>query len=340
MGRYSTVTDKELDRVNRKPLWALLCTVLLSMCIAAAEDAVDKVQGKASWDRLLVAGYRLDKIMIMNRSGKVLWSMETTDRSSDAWMLDNGNIIYSCKQNGTKIVKPDYESGQGGEMVWHRPVPAGCETHACQPLGDGKFLIGESYEGVSYVLEVDTEGKEHKRIELKGLGDAHGTWRVIRKTPQGTYLIVAPGQGELTRQAVEIDSEGNVIRRFPGGAWLAVRLPNGNTLLSSGGPHWGGKGPKILEVDPAGEIVWKLENKDLPEGVKLGFTCGVQRLPGGNTLICNGKYGMGPDGDPGPAIFEITRDKKVAWTWDAAPKNYVTSVMVLDEKTRKQGSWR
>jgi hypothetical protein len=49
---------------------------------------------------------------------------------------------------------------------------------------------------------------------------------------------------------------------------------------------------------------------------------------------------MGPDGDPGPAIFEITRDKKVAWTWDAAPKNYVTSVMVLDKDVIERGSWR
>jgi hypothetical protein len=318
-----------------------VCFAVLFSTVAAVAGAEPPVaRGQASWDRLLVAGYRHDRLEIIDGEGEVLWFMETRDRSADAWMLPDGNIIYSAKQNGTKIVQPDYESGRGGEVVWHRPVPEGCETHACQPLGEGRFLIGESHEGVSYILEVDTEGNEYVRIPMKGLGDAHGTWRVIRKTPQGTYLVPAPGEDYDGRRAVEVDAEGNIIRRFPGGAWLGVRLPDGNTLLSSGGPRWGGKVTKILEVDPDGEVVWKLENRDLPDGMKLGFTCGVQRLPNGNTLICNGKYGMGPDANPGPAVFEITRDKEVVWSWGREIKNHVTSVMVLDEDVVEKGSWR
>jgi hypothetical protein len=139
---------------------------------------------------------------------------------------------------------------------------------------------------------------------------------------------------------MEIDEKGKVVRRFPGGGFLAVRLPNGNTLLSSGDRHLGDCAAPVFEVDPQGRIVWKLEKQDMPEGMTLGYVAGVQRLPNGNTLVCNAKYHMGPDGDPGPAIFEITPEKKIVWTWDAEPRNLVTSVMVLDGPAARKGPWR
>jgi hypothetical protein len=225
-------------------------------------------------------------------------------------------------------------------VVWHRPVPEGCETHSCQPLGGGRFLIGESYDGVSYVLEVDRGGKEYKRIKLEGIGSRHGTFRVIRKTPEGTYLIAGTGEGYKGRRAMEIDGSGKVIRRFPGGGYMALRLPNGNTLLSSGDKHLGDCEARVFEVDPAGRIVWKIEHDELLPEIRIGYSAGVQRLPGGNTLICNGGYHLGPDVDPGAAIFEITPDKEVVWTSPAGMKNRVTSVMVLDEGFRGPGPWR
>jgi hypothetical protein len=310
--------------------------VLAASCQAAPPTG----EADASWDRLLVAGVRHGKMQIINRAGEEVWSMQSREYTCDAWMLSDGNIIYASKDKGTKIIKPDLEKGQGAELIWHRPVPEGCETHSCQPLDGGYFLIGENYDGVSYLVEVNRKGHERKRVELRGLGDKHGTWRNVRKTPQGTYLVGGQGEGYKGRRAMEVDGDGKVIRRFPGGGFVAVRLPDGHTLLSSGSGHWGESVARIFETDPEGKIVWKLENKDLPEGVKLGFTCGVQRLPNGNTLICNGKFNMGPNANPGPAVFEITREKKIVWSWGQEMKNHVTNVMVLDREVIERGSWR
>jgi hypothetical protein len=316
-----------------------LCAALLILSCGCSSPRVWATD--EPWQCILVAGYGYGKIQIMRRDGTAEWEMESEDRTCDAWMLPDGNIVYSCGRNGTKIVKPDYEDGEGGEIVWHRPLSReNGESHSCQPLGDGRFLIGESYAGVSYVLEVDTEGNEYKRIELKGIGDhPHRTFRVIRKTPQGTYLVAGQGKRYKGRQAMEVDAEGKTIRRYPGGGYAAIRLPNGNTLLSSGDRHLGDCVARLFEVDPEGNIVWKLEHDDLLPEIQIGYSAGVQRLPNGNTLVCNGRYHLDPDVDPGPAVFEITPEKEIVWMCPDSMANYVTSVMVLDD-VRKQRSLR
>ena len=60
--------------------------------------------------------------------------------------------------------------------------------------------------------------------------------------------------------------------------------------------------------DAQGKTVWEVGENDLP-GNPLRFVAGMQRLPNGNTVVCN----WGGHGHVGqqPQIFEVTRDKKV-----------------------------
>ncbi len=57
-----------------------------------------------------------------------------------------------------------------------------------------------------------------------------------------------------------------------------------------------------------GKVVWEVNENDLP-GNPLRFVAGLERLPNGNTLICNWG-GHGHVGEQ-PQIVEITRDRKV-----------------------------
>jgi hypothetical protein len=220
-------------------------------------------------------------------------------------------------KHGVREIEPDLATGKGARTVWERPTPKGGETHACQPLPDGRILIGESYQGVSWILEIDRAGKEYVRIELKGFGGAHSSFRQIRKTPQGTYLVTQQRGGG---KALEINAEGQTIRTFPAGRFVATRLPNGNTLIACGDDH------RVIEVDGTGEIVWQLGKDDIP-GVAIGFAAGLQRLPNGNTLITN--WG-GHGGSAGAAILEVTPEKKVVWQSPASIANRVSNVFVLD----------
>jgi hypothetical protein len=75
-----------------------------------------------------------------------------------------------------------------------------------------------------------------------------------------------------------------------------VRLANGNTVIS------GQSG--IVEVDPAGKNVWRLNVTDVPE-LGIRWFAGVQVLPNGNLFVCNA-------GGKVP-VFEINREKHIVW---------------------------
>ncbi len=123
--------------------------------------------------------------------------------------------------------------------------------------------------------------------------------RCARRTAAGNYLVGQYGDGVMR----EYDSTGEIVREIPHKmAFSGIRLPNGNTLIAAGDTH------RLLEVDTDGKVVWEVNENDLP-GNPLRFVAGLQRLPNGNTLICN----WGGHGYVGqqPQIVEITRDKKV-----------------------------
>ena len=280
----------------------LLCLLLLSTVCHAQH-------------RLLVSGCGYGEVAIYAAGGTKEWGMSEKNEVSDAWLLPNGDIAMAYKY-GARIIRPDRERETGFSIIRDHPTPDGGETHTCMPLSDGGFLIGESHPGISFIIELNADFKESKRIELKDLGGKHSTFRQIRKTSQGTYLITQQRKNGI---AMEIDSSGQIIRRFPDGKYVAERLPNGNTLIACGDNH------RIIEVDPAGMIVWALEKDDLP-GIAIGFVASLQRLPNGNTLFCN--WG-GHGGTSGASVIEVSPDKKVVWSISPGTPNRISNVKVL-----------
>ena len=113
------------------------------------------------------------------------------------------------------------------------------------------------------------------------------------------------GEGKI----VELDGDGRVVRdiKVPGDPHEVLPLPNGHLLVTCGDGH------KVLEFDAAGKVVWELSENDLP-GNTLRLTAGCQRLPNGNTIVCN-YLGHGHIGEQ-PQFFEVTPDKKVVWQFD------------------------
>lgn len=65
----------------------------------------------------------------------------------------------------------------------------------------------------------------------------------------------------------------------------------------------------VLEVNAKKDIVWKVMQKDLP-GITLAWTTSLELLPSGNIMI--GNCHAGPDN---PQLIEVSRDKKVVWTF-------------------------
>lgn len=271
--------------------------------------------------RLLVSGCGYGEVAIYSADGTCEWKMAEPQETSDAWLLPDNTLCMAHKK-GVRLIRPDWEKGEGFVLLLDRPAADGGEVHTCMPLPGGGFLIGESFDGVSYVIELDAQFKETKRIELKDLGGRHSTFRQIRKTASETYLVTQQRKNGI---AMEVSADGKVIRRFPDGKFVAERLPNGNTLIACGDNH------RIIEIAPDGSEVWKLEQNDLP-GIAIGFVAGLQRLPNGNTVFCN--WG-GHGGTSGGSVIEVSPDKKVVWFTSPGKPNRISNVKVLSVRSAK-----
>jgi len=153
---------------------------------------------------------------------------------------------------------------------------------------------------------------------LTDKGTVHGQFRRTRYTAQGTYLVPF-----LTmNQVIEYDKNFKEIWKYQiSSPWAAVRLKNGNTLITDE------KDILTREVNPKGETVWELRPADLPEAWRFLNTQSSTRLANGNTIVCS------RGGDvKGHQLVEVTRDKKVVWVLqDWANFGPATGVQILDE---------
>ena len=84
-------------------------------------------------------------------------------------------------------------------------------------------------------------------------------------------------------------------------------LANGNVLLFDNGPHK--RGPthsRVIEVDPETSVVAWQYRGDPPISFYSYHISGAERLPNGNTLICEGAPGR---------IFEVTPVGEIVWEY-------------------------
>lgn len=272
-----------------------------------------RIEGEVS-HRFLRAGWKSGGVEVFAADGQSEWKVPSEDEISDAWMLPDGGMVQSFsrrKEGQAGVIR--YDRNQ--RVLWTHIVEEGRDNHSCQPLPEGGFLLGESAMDGLWMVELDQHGKVRKRIKVAdSTPDYHHAFRQVRKTPEGTYL----GTIMKENKTCEWDAGGNLIRTFPKGIYVAVRLPNGNTLVSGQG--------EVVEFSSSGEEVWTLSAEDLPFG--LNFNCGVQRLPNGNTVIGTCWHGKHTD-ESAPMVFEVTPDKQVVWKV-YSPDGFMGNIQILD----------
>ena len=103
----------------------------------------------------------------------------------------------------------------------------------------------------------------------------------------------------------EYQPDGKIVWEVatPNWPFTAIRLDNGNTLINCT------IGNLTIEVDKDAKTVWQVSNDDFPSK-PFDDACGAQRLPNGNTVI------TAYHAKPGQTkLFEVTRDKKIVWTY-------------------------
>jgi hypothetical protein len=170
-------------------------------------------------------------------------------------------------------------------------------------------------------------------LETRYPGDpkkVHGQFRHVRMTKAGTYLVPHLDMGKV----VEYDAQWNVVWSCPApSAWAAVRLKNGNTLIS------GNQHGYVREVNRQGAIVWEIARDELP-GFPLHVVQEVDRLANGNTMICNWSgFLKKPQWPEVFQIIEVTPAKEVVWAlreWTDPDLGPASCIQLLDEPGRAE----
>lgn len=253
------------------------------------------------------------------RNGEVVWSYTNPLKGElgDCTMLSNGNIVFSRQFGASEITRSK-------EVVWNYDAPPGTEIHTAYPIDGARVLIMQNGNPAKLMLIYKPDNKVEKELTLEARSsNPHGQFRHVRMTQAGTFLVAHMDFGDV----VEYDQKGNQLWSVPApSAWAAVRLKNGNTLIS------GNQHGYVREVNPKGETVWEIKKDDLP-GIPLYTVQEVARLANGNTLINNwvGSVRLA-DWPKVVQLIEVTPEKKVVWALrDWTVLGPASSTQLLDE---------
>jgi hypothetical protein len=257
---------------------------------------------------------------IVDDAGKTTWKYPHSTR--DGWVLDNGNVLLALSKSKTYPSGAVVEVDRDGKTLFEFKGTQ-AEVNTVQPLGDGKVLLTEAGDKPR-ILEVGRDGKVIAEVPLDAqTKDHHMQTRMTRKLPNGNYLVPQL----LDKVVREYDPKGKVVweAKTPNMPFTAIRLPDGNTLV---GCTWGNF---VIEVDKDGKEVWRLSTDDLP-GKPLNDCCGVQRLDNGNTVVTSYRTAAKKT-----KLLEVTRDKKVVWTYTDERPVGIHHFQILDAKGKPLG---
>jgi hypothetical protein len=283
----------------------LSLSLLLSFVLITSSSLVGKRIALNSQDNIkhsvFIAGP--DFTGIIGEDGKEVWNSGKPG-ARDGYVLPNGNVLICWADevlefnNKKEVIFRFKRSAEENELGTAVRLP------------DGNTLITESGKSPR-LMEVDSKGKVKITVPLLPETDnIHMQTRMARKQPNGNYLV----PHLLAFRVKEYTPAGKVVKEFKtdgdelGGRtaenwpFTAIRLNNGNTLITL--TH----GNKIVEMNAAGEVVWKVSNEDYQEK-PFNDPCGAQRLNNGNTVIAS--YGA----NDGIRLFEIDKNKKLVWSY-------------------------
>jgi hypothetical protein len=264
------------------------------------------------------------------RGGKVTWTFDIASKDkdggiqelSDATMLSNGNIVFA-RMSGAEEVTPEKK------VIWSYEAPKGFQVHVAQPLGLDRVMIIQNGNPAKMMIFNTASGGVEKELVLPtgNPNKTHPQFRRARMTAAGTLLAAHMDNNKVA----EYDMNGKEIWSYAiPSPWAAVRLRNGDTLITSN------RGI-AREVNAKGETVWEFGQADVPD-IKLFSVQEADRLANGDTLITN----WCPNGIKDPKnwhtsvqAIEVTPEKKVVWalrSWtDPADLGPATVVQLLDE---------
>ena len=264
---------------------------------------------------MVYIGEGYNRIFIVN-DGKVIWKYDTGDGNEldDIWMLRNGDLLFTRMYWAAKVT-PDKQ------QVWRYDCREGEEIHTMQPIGDDEAVMLINAHPARFVRFNHNTGEIIWEKEIVFEGEStHIQSRRFRITKDNTLLLCYLGEHRVVEYTLDTFEP---VREFKvNKPWAAIRLNNGNTLITLEDER------RTIEVDKNDSIVWEIRLDEIPEQYRLADCQSVCRLQNGNTILCSRG-----NGGRSPQLVEVTPDKEVVWVVnDWKNLGPATSVQILSEK--------
>ena len=188
-------------------------------------------------------------------------------------------------------------------------------------------LPGTEHEGKMWgdcIVEVDRDGtlvwEWHAHEHLDPATDVITPTDLRHEWSHANTVVPLPG-GDVIVSFRNISTVARIDRATGDFVWklapplLAQQhdpnpLDNGNVLIFNNGSRRANNPlifSNVIEVEPlSGRIVWEYRDATALLSFFSSYISGVQRLPNGNTLICEGLPGR---------IFEVTPQREIVWEY-------------------------
>ena len=264
---------------------------------------------------LLVAG---EGLYVVEPDGTPSWSYHPAppgqpgydDIIYDGWPLPDGHYLFST----TRYVR---EIDRDQRTLWEYRVKAPTEVKCGVPLPNGNVAALNSQEQAILELEAGT-GRVLRRTPLPAQGDDHTRYMLMRRTPEGNYLVALRAEERF----VEVTPEGKVVHSFstPAGEVvhkfklpcmpvMAQRLADGTTL---GTGFFG-----LVRLDADWKLSWWFTHADAAPHFPLLFTWGVTELPDHRLVVANSDWHSPQAGVNRVQLFAVDAEKRISWVLPA-----------------------
>jgi hypothetical protein len=270
----------------------------------------------------------------INPQNEVLWTYRCRI-DHDFQVLESGNfLIHTITDNmhpelGPELKRQPYliEITRDKKLVW--------EWHGEEHLGELVGLLSpEQWQHIQDRIhgQFAFDWAHNNTCQVIG---PNTTWE--KEKARGKPQIFKPGNIFISYRSLDViavidRSSGQIVWAWgPGtldGQHKPHMLENGNVLIFDNGTLRGYS--RVIELNPITlNIEWEYTS-DPPETFLSRYISSAQRLPNGNTLICEGSKGR---------LFEVTPDKEIVWDFvnpygnDSSRKNIYRCLRYSPEDT-------
>jgi hypothetical protein len=243
--------------------------------------------------------YKIGAVMEVDWNGRVMWEVQHPDHHHDGILLRNGNVLLLCLAQLPRELVPKIKGGMPGT------------EHNGAMYGD--YLV-EMTTDRRIVWEYRTwEHLDPETDRITAIQEPRDEWthgNGLAELPNGDIVV---SFRTISTVIIIERKTGTIIWKLGApplcGQHAPTPLPNGNLLIFDNGPHRLDHSmpfSRVIEVEPSSKkIVWEYREKRESDFFSPRIS-NAQRLPNGNTMICEGDFGR---------LFEVRAGGELVWEY-------------------------